>query len=448
MHHLLRMERDTVVVQPGLGFQLLQQSLQTMGRWLPPAPLSAAYSTIGGAVANDAGSEKSVKYGTIRRYVKGLRVVLSDGSLVETRRLSPRELSRKKGQSNLEGELYRGLDNLLTDHAELIASHTPATTKNTAGYGRSHVRGRDGSFDLSQIFIGSQGTLGIITELTLCTIAWQPRTTLVAAYCHDLHAVGDIMERLRALAPSALEFVDGHLLEQVRRERPQDITGLLPDGRLPRLVLLAEFDNRSFVMQTLRSRRAHALLGRHEAPGHITADPVQQRALWKLRESATAVSLLAAGAKRAVPFVDDLIVPPAAFAQCLERLSRLLGKHGIECGLWGHAGDGHIHLQPLLDLSKTKDQSRLFALAEDLTDLAASLGGSISGQYGDGLARGPYLERLYGSEYAAVLAQVKQLFDPHGILNPGKKTAATHDGARAALRADYLPPFPQFLPYT
>lgn len=437
MNRILRLEKDYVVVQPGILYRTLQQSLHTHGRFLPPYPASIDFSSIGGAVANNASGEKSYKYGSTREFVKRLKVVLADGSLIETYRISARELNRKKGLNTFEGEVYRKLDSILLDNVDVIRKHRPETTKNTAGYSLWDVKHADGSFDLSQIFIGSQGTLGVVTEMTLKTLPWNPRSTLVVGYFDDIHKAGEAIGRLRALSPSALELVDSHLLEYVREHRPQDIAGLVPED-LPKIVLLAEFDDFSQLAQTLKSRRAQRIFVRTARSFRTSTDPVEQEALWKLRRSAAATVWMSPGAKKALPFIEDGIVPVAKLPQFLDKLYKLLDKYELEIAVWGHAGDANLHLQPFLDLGKKKDVDKLFELMAEFTELVVGLGGSISGEHNDGLLRGPYLEKQYGAEMSKLFEEVKTIFDPQNILNPNSKINVSEGFAREHVRDSYV----------
>jgi FAD/FMN-containing dehydrogenase len=435
MNRLLRLDKDSVTVQPGLLYASLQQTLHSHGRFLPPYPLSIDYSTIGGAVANNAAGEKTVKYGSTRQFVKSLRVVLADGSLIETRPISARELNRKKGQSDLEGEIYRQVDGLLLDHQAVIKAGAAKTTKNASGYDLSDVR-RDGSFDLTQLIIGSQGTLAIVTEITLKTLPYNARTTLLVGYFDDLAKAGQAIEKLIALRPSALELVDYHLLEYLRQQRPQDLEGLVPEI-LPKLVLLIEFDDSSQLQQTIRSRRASHLLTRLATSQRATTNPIEQEALWKIRHSAAAVIWMNDSAQRALPFIEDGIVPVAKLPQFLEKIYKLLRKYHLDVAVWGHAGDANLHLQPFLTLAKPKDIDKLYALSSEFTKLVVSLGGSLSGEHNDGLVRGPYLKEFFGPELYELFRRVKQAFDPLGLLNPETKLDVTEEFTRPLVRNEY-----------
>lgn len=435
MNKLLRLEHNTVAVQPGIIFNALQQTLHTHGRFIPPYPANMHYATVGGAVSSGSSGEKSVKYGGIRSWVAGLKVALSDGSLIQTSRLSARELARKKGLMTLEGELYRKVDSLLLDNQDTIAAHTHVPDAAGMGYGLRHVRGKNGSFDLSQLFIGAQGTLGHITEITLKTQAYSPRTTLVVGYFDRLAGVGEALARLKQLGASAIEFADKGLLEQYRAHRPADLEGILPD-KIPAGVLLVEFDNFSQFAQKLGSTRAGHVLRRHGATVRVSSDPIEQVVLWKLRRTAVS-AWYESGAKPAVPFIEDAVIPPHELPRLIEKTTKLLKQHSLEAGFWAHAGTGVVRLAPRLDISKKKDITTLFTLQHQYAELVVSLGGSPASTHGDGLVRGTLGPAAYGEELTELMAATKHIFDPHGIFNPTIKTGATEAYMKAHLRTSY-----------
>src|SRR5690349_15461033 len=201
MHRILELDDKSgvVTVEPGANYGKLQQTLHTHDRFLPPYPASMEYSTIGGAVANNSSGEKSVKYGATRDFVKSLRVVLANGEVIETGRLSKRDLNKKLGLATFEGEIYRALDAMLDEHQGLLDKASLNVTKNSAGYFLHDVKRSDGSIDLTPLFVGSQGTLGIITEVTLETEAYNPMTTLLMAGFDDIEKAQNAILELRTL---------------------------------------------------------------------------------------------------------------------------------------------------------------------------------------------------------------------------------------------------------
>jgi FAD/FMN-containing dehydrogenase len=428
-----------VIVEPGINYGKLQQTLHTHGRYLPPYPASLEYSTIGGAVANNAGGEKSLKYGTTRQYVKGLRVVLANGEVIETGRLSKREVNKKLGLATFEGEVYRSLDKVFEEHPELIRDNDPLkVSKNSAGYDIWDVKRKDGSVDLTPLIVGSQGTLGIVTEVILATEVHNPQTTLIAAYFDDLGPAEQVMAELRELSdsPSALEVVDQHLLNLVQQLNPNRLKGLV-DTPFPKLVLLIEFDNPNDRVQKRMVKKAQKILQKYEFPSRTERDPQKRDELWKLRHSAAAVLAHSVGNAKAVPIIEDGIVPVDRFSQYIEGIYQIFQKYGLQVAVWGHAGNANVHMQPMLDLSQVGDRQKAFRIIDEYYNLVIGMGGSTSGEHGDGRLRAPYLRPLYGDEIYQIFQKVKTIFDPYGTLNPGVKVNVGLDDIRPLMRAEY-----------
>jgi FAD/FMN-containing dehydrogenase len=421
MSKMIRLERNRVTVQPGVNYQLLQDVLHAEQRFLPPYPSSIAWATMGGAVANNSCGEKTYKYGSTRHYVESMKIVLSDGSLITTRKLTPRELSKKKGQNDLEGHLYRQVDHILSDHKELISKMHPHTTKSSSGYSLWRIRDpKDGTFDLGQLFVGSQGTLGIVTEITFKTVPYNPTPTLIAAYFDDIKKAGEAVVRLKALGASAIELVDENLLKFLLKHKPGQLDGLLPE-QLPKIVFLVEFDDASSFKRGIKARRALRILKKLTYSTRISNDVAEQERLWKIRHSAAAVIWMNDGPKKALPIIEDGCVPSDKIPEFLEKVYKLFAKYGLESAVWGHAGDGDMHMQPFFDLSKKLDREKVFELADDYYNMVIKMGGTTCGEHNDGLIRAPYLKKLFGKDMYHVFQQIKETFDPYNVMNPQVK---------------------------
>lgn len=440
MNRVLVLDNKTgsVAVEPGINYGKLQQTLQTYHRFLPPYPASAEYSTVGGAIANNASGEKSVKYGSTLQYVRSLRVVLANGEVIETGRISKRELSKKLGLATFEGEIYRAVDSALEEYAETIAQAERAVSRNTAGYNLSAVKRKDGSVDLTPLFVGSQGTLGIITEAVLTTESDNPSTTLFAAFFDDLQHLATAVGELRQLGekPSSIELVDGHLLQLVDTLNPSQLKDIVGKP-LPKAVLLVEFDTLNHRAHKKTVKKADKILQQYAASHRKETDPVEQEKLWRIRHASAAVMTHTEGNLRALPFIEDGVVPVEQLAAYMEGVYELFRKYHLNAAVWGHAGDGHLHLQPFLDLGQIGDRQKLFRLADEYYTLVLNLGGTTSGAHGDGRLRAPYLPYVYGADMYAVLAKLKAAFDPHNILNPGVKFGTTTEEMKGMLRSEY-----------
>jgi len=439
MNRILELDSKaaTVTVEPGINYGKLQQTLQTHGRFLPPYPASLEYSTIGGAIANNATGEKTLKYGDTRRYVQDLRVVLANGEVIETRRLSKKELSKKLGLATFEGEIYRSIDTLLEEQRVLVERLQRSTALNNAGYSLLDVKRRDGSFDLTPLFVGSQGTLGIITEAVLSTEAHNPQTTMLLATFDSLEQLHQAVMELRELPdlPSALEFIDGPALEQISRLNPNQLKDIV-DAPFPKGALLLEFDDNDRHLKKI-AKRTDKIFEKYATGVKTAVDPERQQQFRKLREAVGAWMSHNDGLRRSVPLIDDGAVPPDQFRAYAEGLYKLLDANNLKPALWGHAGDAMLHVQPKLNLGQVGDRQKAFRLLDEHYKLVTRLSGTISAENGDGRMRTPYLEAFYGPEVYSLLNKVKQIFDPYGTLNPGVKFGTTLDDVKEMIRTEY-----------
>jgi FAD/FMN-containing dehydrogenase len=437
MNRLVDIDRETVTVEPGMLFGDLQRTLHSHGRFLPPYPSSMEFSTVGGAVANNACGEKTLKYGCTADYIQELEVVLADGQVIRTRPLSKRELNKKKGQTDMEGEVYRKIDGLLIDKADVIEQAKPRVSKNAAGYALCDVRGANNTFDLSRLIAGSQGTLGTVTEITFKTEAYNPDTHLLAAFFDDMEKAGQAVEALGKLNPSAMEVVDYHLLDFLKRNKPEKLQGVIEDEELPKLVFLVEFDDDKKGARKRKSKKAQKILKGLAASTRLRTDPQEQEELWKIRRSAAAVIWQDEGKKKALPIIEDGVVPVGKLTEFLHRVYELFQKYDLDIAIWGHAGNGNFHMQPFLDLDDTKDRQTVFKVMDDFYQMVIEMGGSTCGEHNDGRLRAPYLPDLYGQEVYEVFQQAKDAFDPYRILNPDVKIDVSKDVARKQLRNRY-----------
>lgn len=426
-----------VSIQPGVNFGRLQQTLHTHGRFLPSYPSSFEYSTVGGAIANNAGGEKSLKYGTTGKYVRNLRVVLANGEIIQTGRINKREVNKKLGLATFEGEIYRSLDKLFEEH-QIPAQNPLAVTKNSAGYNIWDVKRKNGSMDLTPLFVGSQGTLGIVTQAELSTEPYNDQTTLIAASFDDIQIAEQVALELRGMSdgPSAIEMIDNNLLEFLDKHNPNMLKEVV-EKPFKKIVMLIEFDNNNDRLQRRLTKKAQKVLEKYEIAYQVEREAEPKAELWKIRRSAAAVISHNEGNSKALPIIEDGVVPPEQFHAYLQNIYKLFAKYSLKAAVWGHAGDANVHMQPFLDLSEVADRQKVFRLTEDYYQMVMSLGGSTSGEHNDGRLRGPYLKRLYGDETYQVFQRVKQIFDPHGTLNPGVKVNVELDDIKPLLRHEY-----------
>ena len=428
--------KSFVVVEPGATYDKIEQTLYTHGLFLPPYPASQHYATIGGGLANNALGEKTIKYGTTAAYVEQLRVVLANGEIIETGPLSKRELNRKLGLATREGEIYRRIDTLLEENEELIKRGRARlqVVHNRAGYNIFAVKSSEG-FDLTPLIVGSQGTLGIITEAIMEVVPHNPRTTTVLISLENLDDLAELLPKIRELKPSIFDFVNKAALAQVASVNPNQLVGAIEDPKAA-IHLFVEFDDIKDGVVKKKTKRLKKILSKPPGTVKITSQPDEQEAIWKLRQSVATILTQPHGQSKAVPVVEDVSVPPAKLVEFLHEIDRAFYSLGLRAAAWGQAGDGIVRSYPILDLGNLGDRQKLFKLNEMVYETVIRMGGSITAAAGDGRIRAPYLSWQYEPQLYNVMMQVKKIFDPLNILNPGVKTASLEQ-VKTLLRGEY-----------
>lgn len=435
---LLDQKTGTIIVEPGLNYGRLQQTLHTHERFLPPYPASLEYSTVGGAVGNNAAGEKSIKYGPTNNFVSGLRVVLSNGEVIETKRLTKRELGKKLGLTTFEGEIYRSLDTLIEENHGALEHLNRNVARNAAGYNIGAVKHKDGSFDLTPLLVGSQGTLGIISEIVLETEPFNPETILFKAAFETYEAATEAIMALRHLPemPSAIEMVDQNLLAIVDSLNPNQLKGSI-EKPYPKVLLLVEFDDFSERHRKRAAKRAHDVFEKYAISQHQSTDKIEQDKMWKIRHASANLLAHSEQQNKSVPIIEDAIVPVDRLPELLAEVQVISKTLNQPLAIWGHAGEGNVHIHPYFDLGQLGDKQLAFRIWQQFYDVVNKLGGVSSGSHNDGRIRAPYLPTLYGEQAYAMLKRVKTIFDPYNILNPGVKIDVSLDALKPQVRTHY-----------
>lgn len=441
------LELDTkqrlVRVQPGLNFKSLQETLHTHGLFLPAYPANYKYSTIGGAIANNASGEKSFKYGAMSEWVQKLEVVLANGEVIQTGKINKKELERKKGLASLEGELYRAVDGLVYDHETAIYDYDDNRrsflARDNVGYSIADVFSKDGSCDLTPLFVGSQGTLGVITEAIIKVEAYAPQTSLLVASFDSMEAMAEAVDVAAVLAPSSIEMIDEKLIAFVKKERGVDIIKSTFDTTdvPPKAILFIECDDENLRKRNKKIKKLYKQLSRIAVDIRATDDPEVQESLWAARASTSAVLQYEKGHTAALPIIDDCIVPSNKLLDLIGAINGLGAKHKLDLAIWGHAGDANLHVMPLLDLTKLGDRQKVFKLMNEYFAAVVALGGSIAAENNEGRVRAAFANLQLGEELTGVMNGIKKAFDPYNMLNPGVKTGTTLKQLVDMMREDY-----------
>lgn len=441
-NHVLDVGGDYAVTEPGVFYSDFEKETLVKGLLLPSYPASRDLCAMGGIVANNSGGEKSLIYGKTEKYVQELNIVLSDGNEYVFKALILEELEAKKSQQDFEGRIYREMHALIEANYDVIQNAKPNVSKNSAGYYLWNVWDRK-TFDLNKLFVGSQGTLGLVTKIKLKLIKPKPYSKLLVMFLNDLAPVGDLVNEVMKYKPESFETYDDQTLKLAIRFLPALIksmkgsaismffkflpeAGMVLTGGLPKLVLLAEFtgDTETEVDEKLKSAQ-ESVESKFKVSTHITKDAEESEKYWTIRRESFSLLRKHVGNKHTAPFIDDVIVHVDQLPVFLPKLNELVGQYkGLTYTIAGHAGDANFHIIPLMDFHDEANRQAIPDLSEKVYDLVISMHGSITAEHNDGLIRTPYLEKMYGSQITELFRQTKNIFDPQNIFNPRKKVNA------------------------
>lgn len=428
-------------VEPGVYYRDFEKKTLRRGLLLPSFPASRQLCALGGMVNNNSGGERTLRYGKTIDYVKNIKMVLSDGNEYQFGRISKNELMEKMKQKDYEGEIYRKIYKLVEDNYDLIKSSKPAVSKNSTAYNIWDVWDRE-YFDLSKIFVGAQGTLGVNTQTTVTLVPRLKRYGLLVVYINDINVLPHLIQDALKHSPVSFEAFDDATLKLAIRFMPQfiRILGLsgtirmgiqfLPDlirfaaQGLPKLTLLVEFDGKS----TKEIKEKVYALKKALEIYTVRLQPVESEAKAKqyftIRRESFNLLRKNVKNKHTAPFIDDFIVRPEYLVEFFPKLNQILEKHEVDATLAGHIGDGNFHIIPLMEIEKQSERDKIDVVQKEVQDLVLEYKGSISAEHNDGMVRGPFIKQMYGQEMFEVFKEVKNIFDPQNIFNPHKKTDA------------------------
>ncbi len=433
---------DSAVTLSGTMYRDFEKESLSRNLLLPCFTASKNMNAIGGMIGNNSAGEKTLKYGKMEKYIKKLSMVFSDGVEREIKPLTFEELENKKRQNDYEGEVYRKLDQLLEGNKEIIENARPKVSKNSAGYYLWNIK-QEGVFDLNRLIVGSQGTLGIVTKSEINLVRPASKSKMLVIFIRNLNHLGDIVNEILKKNPETLESYDESTLKFAMRYIPE-IIGLMkvrnffklalsfiPEvlmtlrGGLPKLVILAEFTGESDEELETTAMQVKDSLKKFHPVLRITHSSLEEEKYMTIRrESFNLLRKHVRGLKTA-PFIDDVCVKPEYLPEFLPKLRAILDKYKLFYTIAGHAGDGNFHVIPLMDLKQKKDRDLVLPVSKEVYSLVAEYHGSITAEHNDGIIRTPFLEQMYGKEIVKLFQEVKEIFDPQNIFNPGKKVGGT-----------------------
>ena len=439
--------------EPGAYYRDFEKATLARGYLLPSYPASRSIAAMGGIVANNSGGERTLEYGKTERYVEEIEAVLSDGTKTTFKALSETELEKKKALQGLEGDIYRKMDALLSENQALTEAKRPKVTKNSAGYALWSVKDAEtGTFDLSKLICGSQGTLAMMTRMKLRLVKPKEHRAMLVIFLKDLALLPEIVRRVLPFTPESFESYDDHTFSLALRFAPQMLMQMgflravslglafLPDvvtaltGGVPKLILMAEFAEHSIEEADAKAAKAKAALEGLNLPIEIEKDEHASEKYWIVRRESFALLRKNLHGLYASPFIDDFVVPPERYPEFMPKLDALLAGYDLIYTIAGHIGNGNFHIIPLMNLCDPKTRDVVNELSPKVYELVIAHGGTTTGEHNDGIIRTPYLGQLFGPEMTELFRKTKEIFDPLNVLNPGKKVGGTFEDINRDMR--------------
>ncbi len=450
------------IVEPGCFYRDFEKETLKKDLLLPCYTASKSINAMGGMVGNNSAGELTLRYGKTEDYVSELSIILSDGNEYTVKPLSRKELEQKIAGVGFEADLYKSLAKLIDNNKEIIHNSKPQVSKNSAGYTIWNVWNRargeqEEVFDLPKLIVGSQGTLGIVTRVTIDLIENPKTSKLLVVFLNKLDTLGDIVKELVAEKPQSIESYDDKTFGLAVKFffdflKTKGLWGFLkmsmsfiPEffmmltGGVPKLILLVEFAGATEEETQRACEKARLRIKHFKLNTRITKSQIEADKYWSIRRDSFALLRKHVRGRRTAPFIDDIVVKPEFLPEFLPKLNSLLAEYPyMVYTIAGHAGNGNFHIIPLMDMNDPKTIPTIFALSEKVYDLVALYKGSITAEHNDGIIRTPFLSKMYSKEMIDIFVQIKNIFDPLNIFNPGKKVGAkARDMEKYIIKGDH-----------
>ncbi len=425
----------TARVQPGVVLDTLRDRAEHHGLTFGPDPSTHSRCTLGGMIGNNSCGTHSLMSGKTVDNIESLRVLLYDGTELTVGATSEDELRAIVVAGGRRGEIYAGLVRLRDRHADLIRERLPDIPRRVSGYNLDQLLPEHG-FHVARALVGSEGTCVTILEATARLVPSPPCRALVGLGYPDVFAAADHVPALLTCHPIGLEGFEGVMVDGLRRKGAPHLD-LIPPGRG---ILLVEFGGDTDLDAGAQADRLQDLVARGPAPPEVRRyTSAEARAVWKIRESGPRAAGGGPGQPPRYEGWDDAAVAPEKLGRYLRELRTLLDEYGYQAAYYGHFGHGCIHMQVSFDLRSDAGVRQYGEFIDRAADLVVRHGGSISGEHGDGQARGALLPKMFGPELMGALREFKTLWDPDNRMNPGKLIDAYPPTASLRLGADYAP---------
>lgn len=465
LNKVLEVKEGYAVTEPGVFYRDFEKETLKSDQLMPSYPASREICSVGGMVANNAGGEKTLAYGKVEDYVLELKVVLADGNEYTVKPLTKAELEEKIKTKGFEADIYRKIYELIEKNYDEIKAAKPQVSKNSSGYYLWNVwdpekpapagngaspssATKKGVFDLTKLIVGSQGTLGIVTQIKFRLVKTKKHDRLAVVFMKDIKILGNLVNTILKYKPENFESYDDQTLKMglkyfwdvIKIMKPKNILSLMwsfiPEfwaglkyGGLPKLILLVEFSGDDEEVLKKELADLHEELKSYPVGVRITKSNEEEAKYWTFRRESFNLLRHHLHGQRTAPFIDDIIVRPEFLPEFLPKLRAVIGKYPVFYTIAGHMGDGNFHIIPLMNLADPKSKDIIIKLSREVYDLVLEYKGSISAEHNDGIIRTPFLKQMFGEKMIGFFAEVKKIFDPQNMFNPGKKVGLPGQGA-------------------
>jgi FAD/FMN-containing dehydrogenase/Fe-S oxidoreductase len=420
-----------VRVQPGLVQDNLNHHVRSLGLGFGPDTSTSSRATLGGMLGNNSGGSHSIAYGLTVEHVIELTTILADGSRAVFGEVTADEFAAKCRAPGLEGQIYREVARIRDAYADDIRTKYPPHWRRVMGYnlnelvpaiGRRHAT--NGTLNMARLIVGSEGTFVSVVEAKMRLIRRPKKTAVEVIHYREIQEALESSSSLLETGPYAVELTDKMILDLARNNIEQSQRMGFVHGD-PGAIMIVEYAGETDAevrakIEALDARRQRERFG-YEA--HVAYDTAEQQSIWKLRKAGLGLLLGMKGDKKPIAFVEDTAVAPQHLAEFVSRFREIFAKHDTEGAYYGHCSVGCLHIRPVIDLKTPRGLEQVKAIADEITDLVVRFNGTISSEHGDGRARSPYLERMYGPRIMQAFRELKRAFDPDNRMNPGNIVA-------------------------
>lgn len=443
MNAVSEIQGENVEVEPGVFYRDFEKLTLEKKLILPCFTASKNLNALGGMIGNNCAGEKTLRYGKMENFVLESKVIFSDGNEYLVKPLNKDELDVKINQGDFEGNIYKNLYSLINSNKDLIDGARPDVSKNSAGYYLWNVY-RNGIFDLNKLLVGSQGTLGLVTQAKVKLVPVEPVSKLFVIFLPDLKHLAELVNVILRTTPESIESYDDATMKLAVRFFPEMLKTMkakhffklllsfipeglmmINEGGIPKLIVLVEYAGKTEEEVNGKMKDLEEKLKPFRYQMRLTHSVEESDKYWTIRRESFNLLRKHVRGSRTAPFIDDVIVKPEYMPEFLPKMRQILDKYKLVYTIAGHAGNGNFHIIPLMDMRKKSNIEVIKKVSEEVYNLVSFYKGSITAEHNDGIIRTPYLNKMFLPEVLDLFQKTKNIFDPQNIFNPGKKVGGS-----------------------